>query len=202
MSTYSVQAHSKQKEHDGTRKRPLPSAPLLRWRVPAFGKAALLSALIWQFIYATLNLQCWKWGLLIPTLLKQTRNCGIPRWLSGKESTCNAGDLGSIPGLGRSLGVGNGNPPHRQRSLVGYSPWCQSRIWLSTQTSATATPSHRRGSGDIGRLRHSPWVSLFIISWFKDRPLLMICLFQRNISSMKLGTIRVSFPGIPSTSGT
>ena len=28
----------------------------------------------------------------------------------GKESVCNAGDLGSIPGLGRSPGEGNGNP--------------------------------------------------------------------------------------------
>ena len=28
----------------------------------------------------------------------------------GKESACNAGDLGSIPGLGRSPGEGNGNP--------------------------------------------------------------------------------------------
>ena len=28
----------------------------------------------------------------------------------GKESVCNAGDLGSIPGLGRSLGGGYGNP--------------------------------------------------------------------------------------------
>ena len=27
-----------------------------------------------------------------------------------KESTCNAGDLGSIPGLGRSPGGGHGNP--------------------------------------------------------------------------------------------
>ena len=27
-----------------------------------------------------------------------------------KESACNAGDLGSIPGMGRSLGEGNGNP--------------------------------------------------------------------------------------------
>ena len=27
-----------------------------------------------------------------------------------KESACNAGDLGSIPGLGRSLGEGNGYP--------------------------------------------------------------------------------------------
>ena len=31
-------------------------------------------------------------------------------WLSGKESTCNAGDLGSIPALGRSPGKGNGYP--------------------------------------------------------------------------------------------
>ena len=28
----------------------------------------------------------------------------------GKESACNAGDLGSIPRLGRSPGVGHGNP--------------------------------------------------------------------------------------------
>ena len=35
---------------------------------------------------------------------------GLLRWLSGKESTCNAGDLGSIPGSGRSLWERNGNP--------------------------------------------------------------------------------------------
>ena len=28
----------------------------------------------------------------------------------GKESACNAGDLGSVPGLGRSLGEGRGYP--------------------------------------------------------------------------------------------
>ena len=33
-----------------------------------------------------------------------------PRWLSGKESACDAGDVGSIPGSGRSPGEGNGNP--------------------------------------------------------------------------------------------
>ena len=46
-----------------------------------------------------------------------------------KASPCNAGDLGSIPGSGRCLGEGNGNPLqyswpgefHGQRSLVGYS---------------------------------------------------------------------------------
>ena len=34
----------------------------------------------------------------------------LPWWLSGKESACNVGDVGSIPGLGRSPGEGNGNP--------------------------------------------------------------------------------------------
>ena len=33
-----------------------------------------------------------------------------PQWLSSKASACNARDLGSIPGSGRSPGVGNGNP--------------------------------------------------------------------------------------------
>ena len=35
--------------------------------------------------------------------------CGLPRWLRGKEPPCRE-DLGSIPGLGRSPGEGNGNP--------------------------------------------------------------------------------------------
>ena len=35
---------------------------------------------------------------------------GNPWWLSGKESACNAGDVGLIPGSGRSSGKGNGNP--------------------------------------------------------------------------------------------
>ena len=46
-------------------------------------------------------------------ILSSILRTGLPRWLSGKESTCNAGDTGdmdSIPGSGRSPGVGNGNP--------------------------------------------------------------------------------------------
>ena len=34
------------------------------------------------------------------------RKLGFPGDLSGKESACNAGDPGSIPGLGRSAGEG------------------------------------------------------------------------------------------------
>ena len=33
----------------------------------------------------------------------------LPQWLSGKESACNAGDLGSDPESARSPGVGNDN---------------------------------------------------------------------------------------------
>ena len=36
---------------------------------------------------------------------------GFPDGSGGKESTCNKGDLGSIPGLGRSPGGGNSYPP-------------------------------------------------------------------------------------------
>ena len=35
---------------------------------------------------------------------------GFPRWLSGKESACQAGNGGLIPGSGRSPGEGNGTP--------------------------------------------------------------------------------------------
>ena len=35
---------------------------------------------------------------------------GFPVSSAGRESVCNAGDLGSIPGLGRSPGEGNGYP--------------------------------------------------------------------------------------------
>ena len=49
----------------------------------------------------------------------------------GKASAYNVGDPGSIPGLGKSPGEGNGTllqyscleKSHGQRSLVGYSPW-------------------------------------------------------------------------------
>ena len=38
------------------------------------------------------------------------KNLGSAGSSAGKESTCNAGDPSSIPGLGRSVGEGNGYP--------------------------------------------------------------------------------------------
>ena len=69
---------------------------------------------------------------------------GFPGGSDGKVSVYNAGDLGLIPGLGRSPGEGNGKPTlvllpgrsHGQRSLVGYSPWGRK---ASDVTNVTAT---------------------------------------------------------------
>ena len=57
---------------------------------------------------------------------------GFPGGSHGQESAYNVGDLGLIPGLGRSPGIKKGNPlqysclenPHGQGSVVGYSSWC------------------------------------------------------------------------------
>ena len=43
-------------------------------------------------------------------LLQNKPHWGFPGGSDGEESACNAGDPGSIPGLGRSPGEGNGNP--------------------------------------------------------------------------------------------
>ena len=69
------------------------------------------------------------------TYMQQCYYLLFPGGLAGKESACNAGDLGSIPGLGRSPGEGNGYP-------LQYFSWknslhCivhgveKSRTWLS-----------------------------------------------------------------------
>ena len=44
--------------------------------------------------------------LISPILISK----GFPGGAEVKASACNVGDLGSIPGLGRSPGEGNGNP--------------------------------------------------------------------------------------------
>ena len=77
---------------------------------------------------------------------------GIPGGSDGKESTCNAEDLGSIPELERSPGGGQGKPfqyfclekPHGQRSLAGYTPWGHKELdateQLSTAQRTTTVP--------------------------------------------------------------
>ena len=50
---------------------------------------------------------------------------GLPRWLSGKESTCNAGDMGLIPWSRKWQHTAVVLPRkfQGQRSMAGYSSW-------------------------------------------------------------------------------
>ena len=74
---------------------------------------------------------------------------GFPGGSDGKESVCNVGDPGSIPGLGRSPGEGNGNPlqysflenPHEHRSLTGYSPWGHKESDMTEQLILSPSPT-------------------------------------------------------------
>ena len=86
-------------------------------------------------------------SIYLPTYLPTYLLSIYPGFLGGsdgKESACNVGDLGSIPGLGRFPGGEHGNRlqysclenSHGQRSLAGYSPWGCKELdtteWLST----------------------------------------------------------------------
>ena len=82
---------------------------------------------------------CERWGdgCASPAVGPCATGClGFSGGSDSKASACSVGDLGSIPGLGRSPGEGNGNPLQYSclensmdwgapQSLVGYSPWCR-----------------------------------------------------------------------------
>ena len=65
------------------------------------GEKALADSKLWPDLWEG-SLRSYHTG----TLEKE----GFPGGSEGKESTCNAGDPGSIPGLGRSPGESNGSP--------------------------------------------------------------------------------------------
>ena len=92
---------------------------------------------------------------------------GFSRGLDGKELTCNVGDLGSIPGLGRSPGGGHHNllqcscleNPHGQRSLAGYSPHsirCDWETKNSTMSLGGDTKEWKWENGKKGKGKGKP----------------------------------------------
>ena len=72
---------------------------------------------------------------------------GFPGGSDGKESGCNAGDLGLIPGSGRSPGEGNGYPLQYsclENSMVrGYSPWGRKESDMTEQISLSLFPKKK-----------------------------------------------------------
>ena len=92
------------------------------------------SVLVWRI---PMDGEAW-WATVHGVTKSQTRlsnrtelNNSLAAQMVKNPSACNEGDLGSVPGLGRSPGGEHGNPlqysclenPHGWRSLVGYSPW-------------------------------------------------------------------------------
>ena len=109
---------------------------VLAWRIPGTGEPGVLPSMglhrvgddwndlaVWLFV--------WEDEGYCESVVLVYAIWPLINGSDGKESTCNAGDLSLIPGLGRSPGGGHGNPllysclenSHGQRSLAGYSPW-------------------------------------------------------------------------------
>ena len=93
------------------------------------------------------------WNLSSPTREWTCTPCngGFPGGSVGKESTCNAGDPGSIPGLGRSPEEGMGYPlQYSWASLVAqtvknppamWETWVRSLVWEDPLEESMATHS-------------------------------------------------------------
>ena len=99
------------------------------------------------FAYGEVHFPCYSLNLSYPLL-----PLGFPCGSAGEESACNAGDLGSIPGLGRSPGEGKGYPlqysglekawriPREFHGLC--SPWGSQRVGHDLATfTFTVSPS-------------------------------------------------------------
>ena len=90
---------------------------------------------------------------------------GFPGGSVGKESSCNAGDKGSILGSGRSPGIlamprkWQPNPVflpgkfHGQRSLVGYCPWGRKELSNCTCKRLASAPNNKT----VSCLGAQPW---------------------------------------------
>ena len=75
---------------------------------------------------------------------------GLPWWktLEGKGSACNVGDLGLVPGLGRSLGEGNGN---HSSTLAWKISWTEAPNGLQSMGGIESDMSEVTGMHALGQ---------------------------------------------------
>ena len=92
---------------------------------------------------------------------------GFPGGSDSKHSACTVRDPGSIPGLERSPGEGNGNPLQysclenpmdREAWWATYSPWDRKEVDMSERLSMTTTTKH-----------------LIFVEWMRERDMILGC---------------------------
>ena len=119
--------------------------------------------------------------------MRSSHTGGFPGSSDGKESACNVGDLGPIPGSGRSPGERNGSPlqysclqtPTDRGTWRGYRPWghrkesdtAEQLTLVTWRSSVTLTRAFRRNSRnknltevDQERMEAQTTLSSFVIS--------------------------------------
>ena len=91
------------------------------------------------------QVEIYKWKFLENVFACHCHSFCFPGGSNGKESACNAGDLGLIPWVGkiawrrewRTTPIFLPGEFQGQRSLVGYSPWCRKELGVTEQLSLT-----------------------------------------------------------------
>ena len=96
---------------------------------------------------------------------------GFPAGSNGEESACSAGNMGSIPGLGRSPGEGHGNPlqcsclenpmdrgPHTVHGITKSQTGLSDYGFLSPELGGSFFLPKCRHRGILGNLGPQPWL--------------------------------------------
>ena len=111
-----------------------------------------LSFIIFNVSLLLYAVMLWLWYRFLFSA-KYGGDLGFPHGSDGKESACNAGNLGSIPGLGRSPGERQGYPvqssclenPMDRGAWWGYNPQGRKELDTTEQLSFPISPSGERG---------------------------------------------------------
>ena len=151
------------------------SALTLDWRRHKF----------WFYVYYSWEYLCLLLYLLITNLIV------FPDGSEGKESARKAGDPGSIPGLGRSPGEGNGNPFQYsclENSMDRGDWWATVHGIIKSQTWLTHSHTQCNRREPFKALWNLFVLTCHLIKVLKKPPLFEILLCQGTRSSVSIMT--------------
>ena len=124
---------------------------MVSWSLDVITFHSVIKVTLWEDkIYPRLHLE--------RKLVMARAKSGLPKWLSGKESTCQYRKLGFDPWIEeipwrrkqQPTPVFLSEKSHGQRSLAGYSPWCCKEFYTTEQLSAhTHTHTHTHTAKSI-----------------------------------------------------